>query len=131
MKTGIGSLVFGIITDVRDLFVKEIAAARLELKEDLRRTTATAMLLGVGLAVAGSGSLLLATMVVYLLAAAVPLSLWMAYGLVGIGFLVLGLVMLYRVKRRAVTIDLLPRETAQAAKKDVQWIKSEITSGKK
>ena len=130
-KPGIGSLVFGIIADIRDLFVKEITAARLELKEDLRSMAAAALLLGAGLGVAGIGSLLLAIMLVYLLAAVFPLSLWMAYGLVGIGFLALGLALLYRVKRRAATIDMLPRETTQAAKKDVQWIKSEVISGKK
>jgi len=128
-------LVKGIVGDIGDLIRQEVRFARTEIKSDLQKTQTAVVLLSLGSAVAGLGTLLLSLMFVHLLhrmtiptelaAASVDparLPLWGCYGLVSLLFLVIGgsLVMLGVNKFKS--FNPLPDETAKSVQENVSWI---------
>ncbi len=117
------SLLRGIITDVRDLFVYELTATRLEIQEELGQAKYAAASLGIGVGVSAVGGLLLALMLVYMLAAHTDMSLWECYGIVGGVLTVLGATLLYTGRRRARRVLVAPQQRTAAAKEDIRWIK--------
>ena len=127
-RPSMGSLLSGLVTDVKDLFVYEVAAAKLEIQEELDQAKHTAISLGIGVGVSVVGGLLLAFMLVHILAAYVDMPLWGCYGIVGGILTILGVMFLYKGKRRAEHIHLPPQETAVAAKEDIEWIKNQVMS---
>src|SRR5690242_8938622 len=84
-------LVSGIITDAQDLIGQQLALLRHEVNEDFRKTKEAGLLLVGGLAIALVGSILLCSMLVYLLSWSAPgLPLWICYGIVGAPIAALG-----------------------------------------
>lgn len=127
-RPGIGVLLSGIVSDVRDLFVHELRLARLEIGEDLQRVKSAAVMLAVGGAVAGIGVIVLVMMLVHLLDALTELPLWGCYGVVGGIMLLVGLGILLAGKKKTQHVGFVPAETAEAIKEDVGWIKARMKS---
>lgn len=127
-KPPIGTLLSGIVSDLRNLFVQELRLAKLEIGEDLQRVKAAVAVLAVGGALSALGAVLLILMVVHLLEATTELPLWGAYGVVGGVALAIGVGGLIAGKRKSRGIGLVPEETAEAIKEDVGWIKAHMKS---
>jgi hypothetical protein len=124
------SLVRGIINDIGDLIRQEIKFARTEIKTDLRKTREAAVVLALGAGTALLGVILLALMLVYLLhwlslpaeEATRGIPLWGCYGIVSAVFLVIGCVASWAGYVKFKSFDMLPDQTAQTVKENVQWI---------
>jgi hypothetical protein len=127
-KPGIGVLISGIVSDIRNLFVQELKLAKLEIGEDLRRVKSAVAVLAVGGALTALGAVLLILMVVHLLDAMTALPLWGAYGVVAGVLLVSGIGVLIAGKKKAEHVAVVPDETAEAIKEDVGWIKAHMKS---
>jgi hypothetical protein len=127
-KPGIGTLINGIISDLRNLLVQELRLAKLEISEDFRRVKSAVAMIAVGGAILGVSALLLILMLVHVLDALTPLPLWGAYGVVAAVMLVIGIGVLMVGKKRAEHAALVPDETAEAIKEDVGWIKAHVKS---
>jgi uncharacterized membrane protein YqjE len=127
-KPGIGTLLSGIVSDMRNLFVQELRLAKLEIGEDLRRVKSAVAVLAIGAAILALGGLLLILMLVHLLDAVTDLPLWGAYGVVAAVMLVIGVGILISGKKKAEHVCLVPQETAEAIKEDVGWIKARMKS---
>jgi len=123
------ALISDIIHDARDLLRQEFTLARLEVQDELRKTKAAALSLGLGVGVAAFGGLFLLFMVVYLLHALTPLPLWGCYGAVGGMLLLAGFILLFRGKKAAEEIAVLP-ETVETLKENATWIQNQTTSGR-
>jgi hypothetical protein len=102
--------------------------AKHEIREDLRKTKTAMVSLGIGIGVAAIGGLLLILMLVHLLQALAGLPLWACYGIVGGLFVIVGGVLLLIAKNTIARIDVVPQQTVETMKENVQWIKERATS---
>lgn len=100
-KPGVISLVRGIINDARDLVFAQYEYRKFQALHQVDKAKTLAIWLGIGVALAGVGGLLVVLMIVHLLHAFTELPLWGCYGVVGIILLAIGAGFLYGVKRRA------------------------------
>jgi len=126
-EPSLAALIGGIINDARDLLLQEFTMAKLEVQDELRKTKAAVISLGIGIGIAAVGGLLLLLMLVHLLHALTPIPLWGCYGIVG-GVLVLaGLLVLYSGKKAVEEIEVVP-ETVETLKENAKWIREQTTS---
>jgi len=127
-EPSLAQLLTGIANDAKELLRQELALAKHEVREDLRKTKTAMLSLGIGVGVAAIGGLLLILMLVHLLNALAGLPLWACYGIVGGLFLIMGGVLLLIAKHTIARIDVVPPQTVETMKENVQWIKERATS---
>lgn len=116
------SLVRGIVDDAQDLIRQQFTLLKVEVQQDMRKTSEAATSLAVGLAVCLIGLILLSFMLVYLLHAAfLDVPLWVWFGVVGGGITAIGvgLAVIAIVKFRS--FNPLPDETAKALEENLAW----------
>jgi Putative Actinobacterial Holin-X, holin superfamily III len=124
-EPSLSSLVGGIINDFQALVKQEVALARREFAEELRKARQAAISLGIGVGVLVVGSLLLIFMLVFLLSWAVPaIPLWGSFGIIGGLLIVTGAALLLRAKSKAEDIHVVPERTAETMKENLKWIKN-------
>jgi hypothetical protein len=127
-EPSLAQLLTGIVNDAKALVRHELALATNEIREDLRKTKTAMLSLGIGIGVAALGGLLLILMLVHLLHALAGLPLWACYGIVGGLLAISGAVLLLIGKNTIARIDVIPPQTMETMKENVQWIKSRATS---
>jgi hypothetical protein len=122
----VAQLLTGLMQDAQKLLRQEVALATHELRRELRTTIRAGMSLGIGIGIAAIGGWLLILMLVHLLHALTALPLWACYGIVGglltaggIGLLVLG-------KQKLAQLHLVPQDTVDTMKENVQWLKEHV-----
>jgi hypothetical protein len=124
----LAQLVGDLVNDAKQLLRQELALAKHEIHEEVRKTKLALLSLGVGIGIAAVGGLLLIVMVVHLLNALTELPLWACYGIVGGVCAIVGIVLLYRGEHQVAQIDLFPEKTVETMKENVRWIKKTTTS---
>jgi hypothetical protein len=117
------SLVSGIVDDAQKLIKQEIALARREFVDGLDKTKQATTSLGIGAGLAALGGVLLSFMFVYLLHEEAHLRLWLSYLIVGAIVAVGGIAFLLIARAQAAEITLVPRQTIETLRENVQWIK--------
>ena len=127
-ELSLAQLLTGIVNDAKELMRQELALAKHEIHEDLRKTKTAMLSLGIGIGVAAVGGLLLILMLVHLLNALAGLPLWACYGIVGGLLLIMGGVLFLIAKHTIARIDVVPPQTVETMKENVQWIKERATS---
>jgi Putative Actinobacterial Holin-X, holin superfamily III len=125
-KPGIPSLIGGIFQDSIDLVTKELAAARLEIREEIEKGKAAVLLLALGGGALMVGIFLLCLMLVHLLQNLSGLELWICYAIVGGALALAGIITLYSAKQRVATTSLVPTDSVQDAKEDARWITRKV-----
>jgi hypothetical protein len=124
-EPSLATLVGGIISDVQQLVKQEIALARREMTDELNKTKEAAISIAIGGGVALLGVLLLCLMLVYLLVDVAGLSHWLSFLIVGGGLLIIGVALLFVGKARADQVRLVPKQTAETMRENVQWLKNQ------
>ncbi len=121
------TLVGGIIEDAQQLMRHEVALARREVREELGKAKAAAASLAIGAGVLFFGAPLLCFMIVYLITWASNdwIPLWGSFAIVGACLTLAGIVLLYAARARASDIRLVPRQTVQTMRENVQWIRNQ------
>src|SRR5260370_9136903 len=127
------SLVAGIIHDVQQLVRRELALARSEAKQEWNTTKTAAVSFSAWAVVGVLGVLHVSLMLVFLLqwvtlpagAGGPGFPLWVCFGISGGLFLVVGAVLFYAGKNKAEQIHVVPPQTAETMKENVQWIKNQ------
>jgi hypothetical protein len=115
------SLVSGIVTDVQKLVHQEIQLARTEIKQEWDKAKSAAVSMLAGVLLLTLGGLLLGFMLVYLVNwFGVPL--WGSFGIVGGAFALLGLLLAGMGYAQARRVNVIPPQTVQSLKENVQWI---------
>jgi len=117
------SLVSGIITDAQRLVRQEMALARREMQVELDKAKTASLGLAVGLGLALLGAVHLTLTVVFLLDLALPL--WASFLIVGGVLAIAGAVVLAAAIRQVRTISLVPPQTAETLREDVQWLQNQ------
>ena len=125
-KPTLTELLTGLMNDVMTLLRQEVALAKHELRAELWNIILAVVSLGVGGGIAAIGGLLLILMLVHLLQALTELPLWACYGIVGGLFAVVGGVLLVLGKRKLARMRLVPQDTMETMKENVQWIKEQV-----
>jgi hypothetical protein len=124
-ERSVSMLVRGIIDDTGELLKQQMALLRAEIRADLRKTKQAAIALGLGVAVCVIGGLSLWLAVVHLLHDLVPkLPMSACYGIVAGALLLIGGVALYFAARKLRSFRLMPDESVEALKENLQWLKN-------
>ncbi|HXH13029.1 MAG TPA: phage holin family protein [Alphaproteobacteria bacterium] len=126
-EPSLAQLLSDLVTDAKQLLRQELALAKHEIRDEVRKTKAAVMSLGIGIGMAAIGGFLLTFMLVYGLNTLTGLPLWACYGIVGGMFVVIGVVLLYLGKNKMARIDVVPPLTVETMKENVRWIKEKAT----
>ena len=123
----VASLVGGIIGDAERLVRQEIALARREIQQEWEKARAAALAMAVGLLVLLLGGVFLGTMVVYMIheLSRQQVPLFGAYGIVGGACAVIGGVLFYFGTQKAKEVNVVPPQTAETMKENVQWMQNQ------
>ena len=124
-----GSLISGIFQDGQTLIAKEIAAAKLELKQEVSKGIKAGVSLGIGSFLLVVGFVLLTLMIVFLISTYTPIPLWGSLGIVGFVYCVAGAIALIIGKRKVTEVKPVPEDALQQTKEDVRYIAERASSG--
>jgi len=123
-EASLAGLVSGIVRDVQQLIRQEMALARGEVQQSLEKAWTAALSLGIAAVVGALSGIMFVLMVVHLLSWLIPgLPLWGSYAIVGGVLAVAAAVLVLVARERARAI--VPRQTIQSVKENVQWIKNQ------
>jgi hypothetical protein len=87
-----------------------------------------AMSLGIGLGLAAIGGWLLILMLVHLVHVFTALPLWACYGIVGGLLAAGGIELLVLGTQKLAQLHLVPQDTVETMKENVQWLKEQVRS---
>lgn len=124
----VASLVIGVLGDMRQLVVQEVALAKDELLEKIIAMKQVAILLGAALVILATAAILLMVMLVHLLRAISDLPLWGCYGIVGGTLAACGWALLATAKRRLRNISVAPTQTIETVKETTLWLGKQAES---
>jgi hypothetical protein len=119
-------LIQGIFQDARSLFTKELLAAKLETKEEVRKIVKAGAVLAIGIGIVGIGAVFLSLMLALLLAQYAELPFWASLGIVGVAFLALGATVVI-IAGKATDMNPVPEGTLRSTKEDVRHIGQKIS----
>jgi cobalamin biosynthesis protein CobD/CbiB len=125
----LGSLISGIFQDAQTLIAKEIAAAKLELKQELTKGVKAGVSLGIGAFFLVIGFILLSLMIVFLISTYTPIPVWGSLGIVGLVYCVIGGAAVAIGKRKVTDVKPIPEDALQQTKEDVRYIAERASSG--
>lgn len=123
----LGTLVGMIAGDTERLLGLHLDLLRSELRGEVREVVAAVASMGAGAGLVATGGILGSVMAVHGLHQATRLPLWKCYGLVGGLLATVGAGMLVTGARRAANVSLAPRQTIEALKENLAWIKDQAT----
>jgi Putative Actinobacterial Holin-X, holin superfamily III len=126
----LAQLVSDLMSDAKELLRQELALAKYEITQEVRKTKGALISLGVGIGIISLAGLFLIVMLVHALHAFTGLPLWACYGIIGGMLAVVGMVMLYSGKKKISHIDMVPQQTVETMKENVKWIKQKAISNK-
>ena len=125
------SLLGGIVSDIQTLIRQEVKLARTELQKEWDKAKTAAGSMAVGAGILALGGILLCFMVVHLIAWAFGYpqegkewALWVSYLIVGGVLAVLGAVLFYTGRSKASEVNVIPQQTAETMKENVEWIQN-------
>ena len=124
-----GSLISGIFQDAQTLIAKEIAAAKLELKQEMSKAIKAGVSLAVGGFLLVVGFILLSLMIVFLISTYTPIPVWGSLGIVGLVYCVAGAIAVTIGKRKVTEVKPVPEDALQHTKEDVRYIAERASSG--
>jgi hypothetical protein len=122
------TLVGGILNDAQQLIRQEVALARSEIQDEVAKAKQAALSIVAGAGTLALGGLLLCFMLVHLihwLTNGLPsgFPLWICYLIVGGALAATGAFLLFVARNKAKEINLVPPQTAETMKENVQWMK--------
>ena len=125
-EAGLSRLVSGILHDAQELIQQEIALARVEIGNELRKTKEAAVSMVAGLATLAVASLFFLLAVVFLIswATSYNIPLWGSFFIVGGVLGLTGAILALLGRQRVEQIHLVPRQTYDTLRENLQWIKN-------
>jgi protein-S-isoprenylcysteine O-methyltransferase Ste14 len=119
------SLVTEIVGDLQKLVRQEIQLARTEVKQEWEKTKTAASAMAAGAALLTLGTFVLCFALGYLLWTYTALPRWACFGIVGLALVVLGVILLLAGRSKANQVSVIPPQTAETMKENVQWIQNQ------
>jgi protein-S-isoprenylcysteine O-methyltransferase Ste14 len=130
-QESIGSLVKGIITDIRQLIRDEVALARVEMREQASRAKLAISALGAAAAAMTLGLVFLLIALSVGIADLLGWPLWAGFLAVALLLGVAGFVMFSMGRRKMQSVHAVPEQTVQTVKENSEWIAKRLSSVKR
>ena len=127
----IGSLIRGILIDLRTLIREEIALARVEISEQAGRARAAAVSFGIAAGALAFGGTFLLIAIAIAIADLLHWPLWTGFLIVAIVLTLTGLVMVSSGRKQLQTFRAVPEETVSTLKENSEWIAKRLSSEQK
>lgn len=124
----IGSLVRGILMDLRTLIREEIALARVEIGEQAGKARAAAMSFGIAAAALLFGGAFLLVALATAIADLLNWPVWAGFLAVAVVLSLIGFVTLSSGRRKLRTVQAVPEETISTVKENSEWIAKRLSS---
>jgi hypothetical protein len=119
------SLLGGIVSDIQTLVRQEITLAKTEMIREWDKAKTAAGSMAAGVAILALGGLLLCLAIVSALHEAVGLPWWASFLIVGGVFTGLGAVLFFTGRNKAARVNVIPPQTAETMRENVQWIRNQ------
>lgn len=124
----IGSLVRGVLMDIRDLMREELALARVEIREQAGRAKLAAASLGAAAVALAFGATFLLVAIAVGLADLLDWPVWTGFLIVALLLSIAGLVMLSSGRKKLRSVQPVPEETVRTLKENSEWLKKRLSS---
>lgn len=124
----IGSLVRGVLVDIRDLMREELALARVEIREQAGRAKLAAASLGAAAVALAFGATFLLVAIAVGLADLLDWPVWTGFLIVALLLSISGLVMLSSGRKKLASVQPVPEETVRTLKENSEWLKRRLSS---
>lgn len=118
----LSELVTQMTSDVGTLVRKEIELAKIEIKEDVQRTAKAGGMLGAAGFAGYMAVVLLSFAIAFLLAEVIPT--WLGFLIVAVIWAAVGFVLFQQGRTRMKQGTLVPEQTVETVKEDVEWVKA-------
>lgn len=124
----IGSLVRGVLVDIRDLMREELALARVEIREQAGKAKLAAASLGAAVVALAFGGTFLLVAIAVGIADLLDWPVWTGFLIVALLLSVAGFVMLASGRKKLRTVQPVPEETVRTLKENSEWLKRRLSS---
>jgi Flp pilus assembly protein TadB len=119
------SLLGGIVSDIQTLVRQEMTLAKTEMLREWDKAKTAAGAMAAGAVVLALSGVLLCVAVVCVVHEVVLLPWWASFLIVGGVLAVLGAVLYYIGRNKAAQVHVIPPQTAETMRENVQWIRNQ------
>jgi len=126
-----GSLIRGILNDLRTLIREEIALARAEMREQAGRARAAALSFGIAAAALAFGAIFLLIAVALGIANLLGWPAWTGFLIMALLLCIGGYFTLSSGRKQLASIHAVPEETVTTLKENSEWIAKRLSSVRK
>ena len=127
-QESIGSLIRGILMDLRTLIREEIALARVEIREQAGRARGAAISFGVAAASLLFGGTFLLIALATAIADVLDWPVWAGFLVVAVVLSLVGFVTLSSGRKKLQGVHAVPEETISTVKENSEWIAKRLSS---
>jgi MFS family permease len=124
----IGSILRGVLMDLRTLIREEVALARVEIREKARRARGAAISFGIAAASLAFGATFLLIAIATGIADAFDWPVWAGFIVVAAVLSLIGFITLASGRRRLQQVHAVPEETVSTLKENSEWIAKRLSS---
>ena len=126
-----GSLIRGILNDVRTLIREEIALARVEMREQAGRARAAALSFGIAAAALAFGAIFLLVAMALGIANLLGWPAWTGFLIMALVLGIGGYVTFSSGRKQLAHVHAVPEETVTTLKENSEWIAKRLSSVRK
>ena len=126
-----GSLIRGILNDVRTLIREEIALARVEMREQAGRARAAALSFGIAAAALAFGAIFLLVAMALGIANLLGWPAWTGFLIMALLLCIGGYFTLSSGRKQLASVHAMPEETVTTLKENSEWIAKRLSSVRK
>jgi uncharacterized membrane protein YqjE len=126
-----GSLIRGILNDLRTLIREEIALARVEMREQAGRARAAALSFGIAAAALAFGAIFLLIAIALGIANLLGWPAWTGFLIMALLLCIGGYFTLSSGRKQLASVHGVPEETVTTLKENSEWIAKRLSSVRK
>ena len=126
-----GSLIRGILNDLRTLIREEIALARAEMREQAGRARSAALSFGIAAAALAFGAIFLLIAVALGIANLLGWPAWTGFLIMALLLCIGGYYTLSSGRKQLASVHAMPEETVTTLKENSEWIAKRLSSVRK
>jgi uncharacterized membrane protein YqjE len=126
-----GSLIRGILNDLRTLIREEMALARVEMREQAGRARAAALSFGMAAAALAFGAIFLLVAIALGIATLLGWPAWTGFLIMALLLGIGGYVTLSSGRKQLARVHAMPEETVTTLKENSEWIAKRLSSVRK
>jgi len=128
VQDSIGTLVRGILNDIRTLIHDEIALARVEIREQAGRVRMAAFSFGIAVAALAFGATFLLVALALGIAYLIGWPAWAGFLILAVVLCIGGYVTLAAGRKQLAKVHAIPEETVTTFKENSEWVAKRLSS---